>query len=323
MFERRTEDGLTQIISQSLSQPVPEEARALAAEIRRRYGSSVAAILFYGSCLRTPCPSGGIWDFYVLVDSYEAAYTSHILAWLNTLLPPNVFYLEVKKSSDLLRAKYAVISVKDFMQGASFRHLSTGIWARFCQPTLLVYARDAQAQAAVVEAMVRAVLTMIAQVVALFSASGRNGSFWPEDIWKKGFQETYRAELRAEKPQAIEKIYKANPEYYDRLARAALLELERQSFLQVRVEGRRLQVALPPCRWARLVWGLRRLLAKGRYAVWLLKSAATFKEWFPYVLWKLGRHTGVWIQPNERQRRYPLLWAWPVVLRFLLRRDLR
>jgi hypothetical protein len=55
----------------------------------------------------------------------------------------------------------------------------------------------------------------------------------------------------------------------------------------------------------------------------LLKSAATFGDWLPYVLWKLERHGGTRIELTDRQRRHPLIWGWPVLWRVLRRRDLR
>jgi len=64
-------------------------------------------------------------------------------------------------------------------------------------------------------------------------------------------------------------------------------------------------------------------LAKLVYFVQLLKSAATFGDWLPYVLWKLERHTGKKIVPSERQRRYPFIFGWPLLVRILWQRDLR
>ena len=58
-------------------------------------------------------------------------------------------------------------------------------------------------------------------------------------------------------------------------------------------------------------------------AVRLFKTALTFDDWLPYVLWKLGRHSGVWVELSERQRRYPLLFGWPVLFKLLRQRALR
>ena len=55
----------------------------------------------------------------------------------------------------------------------------------------------------------------------------------------------------------------------------------------------------------------------------LLKTATTFGDWLPYALWKLERHTGARPELTERQRRHPLVFGWPVILRLLSQRALR
>ena len=87
-------NALYEILGQELSQPTSEAARDVTDEICRRHGPAVTAVLFYGSCLRQHT-SEGVLDFYVLVDSYRAVFASRVLAVLNAVLPPNVFYLEV------------------------------------------------------------------------------------------------------------------------------------------------------------------------------------------------------------------------------------
>jgi hypothetical protein len=69
-------------------------------------------------------------------------------------------------------------------------------------------------------------------------------------------------------------------------------------------------------------WRVRRPTAKAVYVVRLIKSAFTFGDWLPYALWKLNRHTGVRVELTERQRRYPLIFGWPVILRLVRQRSL-
>lgn len=316
---------LIQLVTEELASPAPREALRLAVEIRRRHGAAVAAILFYGSCLRKRNTEDGVLDFYVLVDSYRTAYSSWTLAWLNVMLPPNVFYLELQDGQGIVRAKYAIISLKDFAHGASPRSVPALVWARFCQPALLVYARDERARMTVVRCVVQAALTLVSRMAALLPASGTTQRFRSADLWQLGFEETYRTELRPENPGTIRELYEVAPDRYDRVTLEALHELERRGLLHVRVAGHWLHVTMPTRqrRWTRLDWQTRRSLAKALYVVRLLKSAVTFGDWLPYVLWKLERHTQGRIVLTERQRRHPLLWGWPVIFRLLLRRDLR
>ena len=159
--EKPSPGALTGILTGELAGPVPEAVRQVAAEIRRRHAAGVDAVLFYGSCLRTGITADRVLDFYVLVRSYRATYAYRWLRALNAALPPNVFYVEVGRGPDVLRAKYAVISIADFVRAAGSRSLAPIVWARFCQPARLVYARDAKVREAVVQATHRAVLTFV------------------------------------------------------------------------------------------------------------------------------------------------------------------
>ena len=133
--------ALTTLLAQEWAQPVPEAVQVVAAEIQQRHAGAIEAILFYGSCLRTRQTADAVLDFYVLVRSYRSFYNRRLLRWLNALLPPNVFYIEVKQGPRTLRAKYAVISTADFERAATPAVIPAIIWARFCQPARLVFAR--------------------------------------------------------------------------------------------------------------------------------------------------------------------------------------
>ena len=310
---------LTQLVTDEISRPTAAAAEAVAEAIRQQLGSGVATILFYGSCLRTGEIANGVLDFYALVDSYRAVFPSRVLAGLNALLPPNVFYIEVPYDGKIM------ISTSQFAYAVSLRSVHTGIWARFCQPILLVYARDESVRTAVVHALEQAILTMVLRAVALLPVESEKALFRPDALWHCGFQATYGAELRPENPSTIASLYQPAPERYQQVTYAALQELERCGLLELRRDGDRLHVLLPASRrkTLRRDWRVRSVLAKGLYALRLLKSAFTFGDWLPYSLWKLERHTGVRVELTERQRRAPLIWGWPVILKLLWQRALR
>lgn len=320
-----TASALSSLLADELGAPAGAAAQAMAREIRARHGDAVAAILFYGSCLRRKT-SEGVLDFYVLVDSYRAAYRSPALALANALLPPNVIYCEAPFGSARLRAKYAVLSLRSFGRAASGRGIDTRIWARFSQPAALVYVRDEAARQRVVEAVTSAVLTMLERACAWLPRDG--GARQPvgaEQLWAAAFAETYRAELRSERPAVIRGLYAAAPERFDRIAREALRELAARGRLVLREEGEGFVADLPDARRAalRAGWRVRRPLAKLLACLGLVKTAATFGDWVPYVVWKLERQSGVQIEVSEAQRRHPLLFGWPVLFRLLRLRVLR
>ncbi|MGH8630710.1 MAG: hypothetical protein ACREU7_08090, partial [Burkholderiales bacterium] len=213
-------DVLHSWIAAEAAQPVGMAARALVEAIVSRHGQVVAAVLFYGACLRQPDPLPSdqpVFDFYALVDGYPAVYRGGVSALSNALLPPNVFYLEHPWQERILRAKYAIISLSQFNRGCSRRSFHSYFWARFAQPARIVYARDEAARRAVETALVEAVVTMAASVAPLL-----DGEIDASTLWIAGFQQTYRAELRSERSHRSALIHAADAARYERFTRPAL-----------------------------------------------------------------------------------------------------
>ena len=60
-------------------------------------------------------------------------------------------------------------------------------------------------------------------------------------------------------------------------------------------------------------WVLRKIAGKSLSGLRLIKSVFTFDDPVDYALWKVARHSGVSVTATERQKRYPLIFAWPLV----------
>lgn len=316
---------LTRRIAAELDRPPPPGVEAFCEAVRARHGDTVAAILFYGSCLRKGTLEG-VLDFYVLVDDYRAAYRRRLPRILSRIFPPNVFYLEWEAEPGTLRAKYAVITLRDFERGVRPACLHAYLWARFAQPALLAYVRDTRARRRVVGALAQAVVTLVQRLGVFLPAQDGVQRFDAAALWHEAFRRTYGAELRAESAETVRSVYHANPSRYDGAAAEALAVLHRQGWLDaLEASGSQFTVALPPrrIRQARRAWHLRRPLAKLIATGRLIKTAFTFDDWAPYVKFKLERHTGQPIPLTPRQRRHPFLFFTPVILRLLLRGDLR
>ena len=52
-------------------------------------------------------------------------------------------------------------------------------------------------------------------------------------------------------------------------------------------------------------WWLRRFQGKILSTLRILKATLTFDGALEYLLWKIQRHSGIYIQPTELQRKYP------------------
>ena len=316
--------ALRDFVDAELSAPAPPGAVQLASAIRARHGTSVAAVLFYGSCLRRRS-SEGVLDFYVLVDGYRACYGRNPLGWLNALLPPNVFHLESPTPQGDLACKYALLSLRDFARGTSPRSVRPILWARFCQPSLAIWTRDAAAREAVVGGCAAALRTALLRALPLFPDEAGRQQLRSEDFWPALFADTYASELRTESPRTIRGLYHSAPGRFDRALRMGLEVLQAEGKLDLHAGDAGTTVSQPSgaLSRARRIRRIRSPLARLLAIAQLLKSAITFGDWVPYALWKLERHTGTRIELSERQRRHPFLFAWPEIFRVLRSRALR
>src|SRR5689334_171694 len=184
--------SLSTLVAEELASPVDPRVTAMAAAIAAQYPGAARAVLFYGSCLREQNLDGLMLDFYLIVSSYREAYGRGWFALANRLVPPNVFPFE----HDGLAAKYAVLSEADFARENSIRARSVSVWARFAQPSRLVWAKDERARAAAVMAVADAAPTLFQFTMPMLEP-GQDMDVL--DIWKRGFSLTYGAELRAER----------------------------------------------------------------------------------------------------------------------------
>lgn len=296
------DDQLTKVVRQWSQRQAPAEVVALAETARRRHGG-VAAVLFYGSCMRSNRFDEGIVDLYLLVDDYRGAFDSRLQALLNRLLPPNVFYLEAPWEGKTVRAKYAVLTLEDFAGGTQ-RWFHSYIWGRFAQPCGLVHVRTATDAARIQEALAGAVRTFVRR--ALPQAPD---PFTVRDLWSTGLSLSYRCELRSEDHAKTVRLFDAAPDYFEAVTPEALRTcgLAVETLAGGGPTRYRLRISPRERKRNSLAWRLRRLQGKALSVLRLLKAILTFENGVEYILWKIERHSGVRIESSTTLRRFPLL----------------
>lgn len=286
------ESALAERIAARLATPVDPEVVAFAQSLAEAAGARAA--LFYGSNLRTGSLDG-VLDFYLLLPG-----TNEAAIW------PKVSYHERPQGDVILRAKVATMRLATFARAASGELADTTIWARFVQPSALVWAADDTAQAEVISAITAAATTAARLAAALGPVSGA-----AEDYWRALFRATYRAEFRVEKSGREDDILAVNREHFDGLLPLALeaggiVPGQHGALLTPRL--------LPGERRAILGWWKRReRLGKPLNLVRLLKASTTFDGAARYAAWKIERHTGMPVKITPLRERFPLLAA-PQVL---------
>lgn len=286
---------LQKLVAAELGEPVDPRVSEMAEAIAAHHPGA-RAVLFYGSCLRESQLDGLMLDFYLIVADYDAAYPKRWLATANRMIPPNVFPFV----HGGLSAKYAVLSEADFVLLNSALASNVSVWARFAQPTRLVWAADGAAKATTLDAVSKAAPTLLSLAAPV---AGSNDSI---AIWKAGFSRTYRAELRAERTDRSASIVDADPDRYRRVADAIAI---------VPFSG---DAQATESHW-------RKLQRRGKWlsVARLAKASLTFAGGIDYLAWKINRHAGTQIIIKPWQRRFPLIAALFLVPRLIFKGAVR
>ena len=275
-------------IQTSLNAPVDPAVRAFAGELGESAGA--LAVLFYGSNLRTGSLDG-VLDFYVLLPGA-----------VETGLWPRVSYHERDHDGATPRAKVATMTLATFSQAACGDLLDTTIWARFVQPSALVWVRDDGSRETVAEA-----IAMAATTAALFAAALGPETATAGDYWRGLFRATYNVEFRVEPPGRENQILEVNRQHFDGLFPLAL----KSGGIAVDRDDELLRPQMPDSLRTTLRRAFDRRARWGRLynLIRLLRASTTFDGAARYAAWKIERHTGVPVVLTPWRERHPVLAA--------------
>ena len=279
---------LAQRIGASLDRSVRDEVAAYAKRLGEEAGA--LTVLFYGSNLRTGSLEG-VLDFYILLPGPQRERI-----W------PRVSYREWDHAGERLRAKIATMSLRQFAIAAKGLSRDTTIWARFVQPSALVWDANGEAREEVTQALCAAAVTAGRLAAAVGPARGT-----ANDYWRALFRATYKAEFRVEKPGRENSILEVNAEHFDGLLpiawNAGGMRFKRMNglFEPLPNSAERRRVL----KW----WSRRARLGKPLNLLRLAKATTTFDGAADYAAWKLQRHTGIALEVTPFRARHPLLAA--------------
>ena len=306
-------EPLRALVAEELVRPVLPAVADMAAEIAARYPGA-RAVLYYGSTLREARLEGLMLDFYLIVADYEQAFGKTWLARANRLLPPNVFPFE----QGGLVAKYAILSEADFARLVSPRTRNVSVWARFAQPSRLVWAADKSAADRTIALVTQAAPTLLDAARPCLP-----DSIDPLELWRRAFALTYAAELRAERAGRAGSVVDADPDRYRAFTGPAL----EAAGLAARVVNDRLVFDRPMSTaeraQGRKCWARRRREGKALTLLRLAKASATYAGGIDYLAWKIGRHSGQKIEIRPWQRKWPILGAIALLPRLLIKGAVR
>jgi hypothetical protein len=305
--------SLQQLVANELAVPVKPEITAFAAQIVAAYPEAARAVLFYGSCLRSERLEGEMLDFYLIVSDYDAAYAKKWMAKWNRRLPPNVFPVQHEN----LIAKVAVLDEADFHALNRPSASAVSVWARFSQPSRLVWAADDVATKNAIKSISGAAPTLLN---AALSHMDREVDVI--DLWQSGFAMTYSAELRAERKDRPSSVVEHDRERYEIFGHAALYH----TMIPNDIRGGKVFLEADPERRAmreRNRWPALRRRGKMLTVARLAKAAFTYTGGIDYLAWKINRHAGTQIEIKPWQRKWPLVAALFLVPKLLAKGAVR
>ncbi len=295
-----------EFIKGTLQKKCPAPTYELAKILQTKYPGS--AIMLYGSGISVNEDARAdeiVYDFYVITPNYKYAFKSRMLAFFNWMIPPNVFYIEEKTESGKIRAKYAVLSIDHFDKLVSKRTFHSYFWARFAQPSRLVLANDNMTNKITV-IVEKAIDNFVLQSRGLVKKGNKlNEDKLSEDsdiliqaIWKAGLSKSYKAELRAETPDRVDKLLN---HYGLWPLNVTLLEDYEKHSTHF---------------FSQFAWRLRAIQGGVLSVLRLIKGAMTFEGGIDYIAWKISRHAGFELPVKAWERNWPILGIPILTLRY-------
>ncbi len=298
--------SLRRLLAEALAMP---DAAAIAAPFltdltARERG--VRAVLLYGSALwRSVRGDNSQPDFIVVTDRVSGWRGRRADRLFEGVLPPTVYRL----SADREVAKICVVTATQLRAQTSAEASDLHLAGRLCKRVALVWCRDGEAQAGIVDAQQSAL-----QTVGRLALSRFRQDVGLDDFVKVLLGLSYESEIRIVEPHKITALFEAERDHYRAVGRALLETLGARP-----LDGAAERFQLPPDAdlqaWRSTA---ERLLRRSRRRALLRwpKYLATYDGWLDYLLLKLER-SGSPVVLTANQRRHPFLLAAPVLYRLI------
>ena len=307
------------------------EASAAAEALADVVGEALYGVIFFGSRKSgTPTDEYSAYDLFVVTSRgylplYRRLRSAGLIrrppllsALLNAVMPPNQISLKLPTAEHgTIHAKCSVIS-----QTALARETSQSRHDHFCagrlfQPAEVAYARDSRARSALV-----AMLESARRLTLGWGRPFLPASFDVETYCQSLLRFSLGQEIRPEPMGRADQLFASQRRLLLEPYAALLAELADSGDLS-RVGDGRYALARPTggAEQARhaLFFRWSKVRATARWA----KYIVTYEGWLDYIIRKVRRHSGLQIALVDQQRRWPVVFLWPELLRYLRTKDAR
>lgn len=287
-------------------------------------GESVSAILLFGSRLvgTSPDPHSA-HDLVVVVDDYYAFYESlahaghhrrspRVLAGLARVLPPNVvaFFPSGREGAV---AKCMILSEEHFLSALSPEATDHFVKGRMVQRVAILQTRNEEVRRRVEEG-----LSLARRDVLRWAGPFVEEPFTAEALSRRMLEVSYGGEIRPEAGDRVGEVLEAQRAFLVRTFQGVLERAESEGHVEPVGGGWRLDPS--PGRWDRARLRAYFLRSKVRSTLRWFKHVVTFDDWLTYIQRKVERRTGMRVEISALERKYPLIFLWPKVVRVLAAR---
>jgi hypothetical protein len=309
----------------------PSEDPALDGAARRlaaAAGDTLVGLVFFGS-RRTGASLANAfsaYDLFVVVEGYRAFYESlrragltgkrpGLMALVSGWLPPTQCSLRFEAEG--VHGKASVIRCDTWRRETSARRRDHFCIGRLCQPTRILHFRDEDARRLLLEGLISS-----HRETWKWARPWLPRTFDADAYGRSALGTSMRWEVRPEPAGRAEALWEAQRGLQIPVFEALLGELEERGEVDA-VPGRR--GAFAPRRPVgsaerfRLEHYFRRSIVRAT-ARWL-KHVVTFEGWLDYIVRKASRHSGAAIELADRERRWPWIFLWGRLFRYLRDKD--
>jgi hypothetical protein len=309
----------------------PSSDPALDSAVRRLVeaaGAPLFGLVFFGSrrtgAARTDARSA--YDVFVVVEAYRPFYESlgragltgkspGLVALVSRWLPPT--QVSLRFEAERVHVKASVVRRDTFRRETSVLRRDHFCIGRLCQPARILHFRDLDARGQLLEGLVSAHRETWA-----WARPWLPGAFDADGYGRSVIATSMRWEVRPEPAGRADALWEAQRELQVPVFEALLSELADLGELEP-VPGeageRRPTRPVGLAERLRLELYFRRSIARSTTR-WL-KHTVTFEGWLDYILAKASRHTGEEIVLTDRERRWPWVFLWARMFRYLRTRN--
>jgi len=313
----------TRVLSPESDAALEEAAQELALASR----GTLDGLVFFGS-RRTGAARTNAWsayDLFVLVHRYRPFYETMrgaglsgkgagVLSSLSRWLPPTQYSIRLRDSP--IHLKTTVIRTDTFHRETSPRRRDHFCIGRLFQPSRILYARDRATREALVDDLVSAHAE-----TWKWSRPWLPSAFDADGYGRNALRVSMSWEVRPEPPGRADALWEAQRDEQTPVFEALLSDLAVRNEIVSAAGAEGLWSPTRPVSRAEtlsLKLYFRRSIVRSTTR-WL-KHVLTFEDWLEYILRKAQRHGGEPIELSERERRWPLVFLWPRVIRYLRER---